>query len=345
MATTPAPSPGRTRGPLAVLVAVPLIVAFALWAFAWPAARTAPRDLPLGVAGPPAAVEQLTGQLRHQEGAFEVHRYHDEAAARNAVRDREVYGAVVATPAGPKMLTASAAGPVVAQLLEQAASRTAPKGTTVRTEDVVPAPANDPRGAALSTSVLPLALAGVAAGALTVLLRLRGTRGVGALLGAAVLVGIVAATLADSWLGILSGNWWAEAASFGLTVLAVGATVAGLGALLGVKGMALGGLLSVLIGNPWSGVSSAPEMLPEPVGMLGQLLPPGAGGTLLRCVGFFEGRAVDTPVLVLTVWAVLGLVAVTVGGLKDPAREGAESTSAPSTPEAAPVRAADPAKF
>ncbi|MGP3988245.1 ABC transporter permease [Streptomyces sp. 3N207] len=330
MTTTPAPSSRRARGPLAVLVAVPLIVAFALWAFAWPAARTAPRDLPLGVAGPPSAVEQLTDQLQQHEGAFEVHRYHDEAAARKAVQDREVYGALVAGPSGPRMLTASAAGPVVAQLLTQVASRTAPEGTTVRTEDVVPAPANDPRGSALSSSVLPLALAGVAAGALTVLLRLRGTRGVGALMGTAVLVGVVGAALADSWLGVLSGNWWAEAAAFGLTVLAVSSTVAGLGALLGAKGIAVGALLSVLLGNPWSGVSTAPEMLPEPVGMLGQLLPPGAGGTLLRNVGLFDGQAVDTPVLVLTVWTVLGLIAVTVGGMRSAPVRAESDGAAPS---------------
>ncbi|NEA79773.1 ABC transporter permease, partial [Actinospica acidiphila] len=34
----------------AVLVLIPTLVALALWAFAWPAARTAPRDVPLGVA-------------------------------------------------------------------------------------------------------------------------------------------------------------------------------------------------------------------------------------------------------------------------------------------------------
>ncbi|NEB79022.1 ABC transporter permease, partial [Streptomyces sp. SID14478] len=37
---------------LAVTVLVPLLAALALWAFAWPAARTAPRDLPVGIAGP-----------------------------------------------------------------------------------------------------------------------------------------------------------------------------------------------------------------------------------------------------------------------------------------------------
>ncbi|WP_369199531.1 ABC transporter permease [Streptomyces sp. PU-14G] len=316
---TSAPGPGRTRklpGTLTVLVAVPLLVSFALWAFAWPAARTAPRDLPLGVAGPAAATARVEARLDRNPGAFALHAYADEAAAREAVRNRDVYGALVATPQGPKLLTASAAGPAVAQLLTEAAARTAPEGTRVRTEDLVPTPPGDPRGAALNASVLPLALAGVATGALVILLRLRGTRGMLALLAAAALVGLAATALTDSWLGVLAGNWWAEAGAFGLTVLAVSSAVAGLGTLLGVKGIGLGATLTVLLGNPWSGVPSAPELLPEPVGTLGQWLPPGAGGTLLRGVGFFDGRAVDTPVLVLTVWAVLGLTALALGGLR-----------------------------
>ncbi|MDJ1138076.1 ABC transporter permease [Streptomyces iconiensis] len=293
-----------------MLVLVPVLVALALWAFAWPAARTAPRDLPLGVAGPAAATGRAERQLGRNEGAFDLHRYANESAARDAIRDREVYGAVAVTAKGPKLLTASAASPVVAQLLEQASARMAPEGARVPTEDVVAAPEGDPRGAALSASVLPLALAGMAAGALAWLLRLRGTRGVLVLIGSAALVGAVGAGIADSWLGVLSGDWWAEAAAIGLTVLAVASAVAGLGSLLGYRGIGLGALVAILFGNPFSGVSSAPEMLPEPLGLLGQFLPPGAGGTLLRSVSFFDGNGADSPAVVLTVWAVLGLLTV-----------------------------------
>lgn len=44
-----------TRKTFAVLVLIPVVVALALSAFAWPAARIAPRDLPIGVAGPATA--------------------------------------------------------------------------------------------------------------------------------------------------------------------------------------------------------------------------------------------------------------------------------------------------
>ncbi|MER7737058.1 ABC transporter permease [Streptomyces sp. NPDC096538] len=313
----------------AVLVLIPTLVALALWAFAWPAARTAPRDLPLGVAGPPAATAPLAQQLEERKGAFDLHRYPDEAAARDAIEDREVYGAVVVTGQGPKLLTASAASPAVAQLLQQAVEqRAASSGGGIVTEDVVPAAASDPRGAVLNTSVLPLALAGIGAGTAVTVLGLRGLAAVGALAGSATLVGVVAAALAHSWLAALPGDWWAVAGTFALATLAVSGAVAGLAALLGRPGLALGSLLVMLLGNPFAGAASAPEMLPEPVGAIGQWLPPGAGVSLLRSVSFFDGAAAAGPALTLTWWAVLGLGAVLVGhavrGRTVPARETSE---------------------
>ncbi|MER5940991.1 ABC transporter permease [Streptomyces sp. NPDC001928] len=316
MSAPSAAPPGNTapRRLIAVVVLVPLLAALALWAFAWPAARTAPRDLPLGVAGPTAAAAQVEQQLNRHEGAFDIHRYADETAARDAIEDRTVYGAVVVTPQGPELLTASAASPAVAQLLQQAmGQQAAAEGTQVKTVDVVPSPANDPRGAALNSSVLPLALAGMAAGAAVTLLRLRGIRAVGALVGVAALIGLVAASIAHSWLGVLSGDWWAEAGVLGLTTLAVSAAVAGLAALVGTAGVGIMAATIMLIGNPFSGAASAPQMLPEPVGAIGQWLPPGAGTTLLRSVSFFDGAAATGPALTLAWWAALGLGAVLLG--------------------------------
>ncbi|MEW5531263.1 ABC transporter permease [Streptomyces virginiae] len=331
------PTPHHTvpasRRVLAVMVLVPLLAALALWAFAWPATRMAPRDLPLGVAGPAAAAAPLEQRLASHEGAFEIHRYADEAAARTAVQNREVYGAVVATPQGPHLLTASAASPVVAQLLTQAISSQAPPtARAVPVTDVVPTPAADVRGAGFGASVLPLALAGVAAGALVSLSGLRGGRAVTAVLGASVLVGLAGAALAHSWLGVLAGNWWAAAGVLALTVAAVAAGVAGLHALLGKPGIGLGAFLIVLLGNPFSGAAGAPQLLPEPAGLVGQWLPPGAGSSLLRSVAFFDGAGAAAPALVLSLWAVLGLTAIAFTGRR----------TTPAHPDQAPVRASAP---
>ncbi|MEW2611762.1 ABC transporter permease [Streptomyces sp. NPDC047880] len=317
--------PSRNRHVIAVVVLVPVLAALALWAFAWPASRIAPRDLPLGVAGPPAAVTGVERQLERHEGAFEIHRYADETAARDAIKDRSVYGAVVVTPQGPELLTASAAGPAVAQLLQQAvAGQAAAEGTQVRTVDVVPTPAGDPRGAVLNAAVLPLALAGIAAGAVATLLGLRGGRAVLALLGASALVGVVAAGIAHSWLGALGGAWWTEAGVLALSTLAVSGAVAGLAALVGPAGTGIGAALVMLVGNPFSGATSAPQMLPEPAGAIGQWLPPGAGTSLLRSVSYFDGAAASGPVMTLTWWAALGLGAVLLGGSLRARNQGSE---------------------
>ncbi|MFE3033236.1 ABC transporter permease [Streptomyces canus] len=318
-----------TRRMIAVVVLVPLLAALALWAFAWPAARTAPRDLPLGVAGPPAATAQVEQGLRQHEGAFELHRYADEGAARAAIENRTVYGAIVVTPRGPELLTASAASPVVAQLLQQAVTRQAAASgaAEVRTVDVVPAPESDPRGAALSSSVLPLALSGIIAGALVTLLGLRGLRAVTALIVAAALVGLIAVALAHSWLGALTGNWWAEAGTLALAMLAVSAAVAGLAALTGPAGIGAVAFLVMFLGNPFSAAASAPQLLPEPVGTIGQWLPPGASATLLRSVSFFDGAAATGPALTLTWWAAVGLGAVVLGNaLKSRTRHATPAT-------------------
>lgn len=314
--STASATPTRThrRRLVAVVVLVPLLAALALWAFAWPAARTAPRDLPLGVAGPSAAAAQVEKQLERKRGAFEIHRYADEAAARDAIEDRTVYGAVVVTPQGPELLTASAASPTVAQLLQQAVARqAAAHGAQLHTVDVVAAPASDPRGAALNASVLPLALAGIAAGSVVTMTGLRGVRAVAALIGAAAPVGAAAAGVAHSWLGVLTGSWWAEAGVLGLATLAVSAAVAGLAALFGRAGLGIAAGTVMLFGNPFSGAPSAPQMLPEPVGTIGQWLPPGASATLLRSVSFFDGAAATGPALTLSWWALLGLGAVLLG--------------------------------
>lgn len=321
------------RRAVAVALLVPLVAILALWAFAWPAARIAPRDLPVGVAGAAPAAERMEERFEEREGAFEVHRFADEAAARAAIEDRTVYGAVVVGPRGPHLLTASAASPVVSQLLREAVTASAPEGAQVRVTDVVATPSGDPRGSVLGASMLPLALAGMAAGAVVTLVGLRGARAAATLVATAALAGIAVTVVAHSWLGALAGDWWTEAGALALTVLAIGSAVAGLAALLGPRGIGLGALLMVLLGNSFSGVTSAPELLPEPVGAIGQWLPLGAGGSLLRSVGFFDGGAAGGAVLTLSLWSALGLAAVLLARRKpagtgpveprpdDPARE------------------------
>jgi hypothetical protein len=290
--------PGH-RLPAAAILVVPLVVAVVLTLFAWPSARLEPRDLPVGVAGPAAAVGPIEEQLSAREGAFDLHRYGGEAAAREAIEEREVYGAFVATPAGPKVLTASAGSPAVAQQLTQAADEAGAEA-----EDLVQA---GPQAPALVSSVLPLVIAGLLVGVVAALASSRGLGKAGLVVTGSVLTGLAATALVQGWLDVVGGDWVANAGVLSLTVLAIAAALAGLHAVAGRAGLAIGALAMIFVGNPFSGVGSAPELLPEPAGVIGQLMPPGAGGNLLRSTGFFDGAGGTEHLTVLLVWTAAGL--------------------------------------
>jgi ABC-2 family transporter len=254
MSTSP-DTGSRHRPPPAAILLVPVIVAAVLALFAWPSARLEPRDLPIGVAGPPAAARTVEQRLAARGEAFDVHRYPSEAAARQAIRERDVYGAFVAEPSGIKVLTASAASGAVGQLLTHAAQEGPGAGrATQRVEDVVPAP----RGAALASSVLPLMLVGIITGVLAGVTATGFARRAGLLLGGSVLAGLTGALVVQSWLDVVGGEWLANAGALRLTVLAIAATVTGLYALLGERGVLLGALTMVLVGNPSR--ASAPRL-------------------------------------------------------------------------------------
>ena len=72
----------------------------------------------------------------------------------------------------------------------------------------------------------------------------------------------------------------------------------------------------VLVGNPLSGAATAPGMLPGWSGSLGQLLPPGAGGQLLRSTAFFDGHGTAGSLIVLAAWVALGAALCLISGLR-----------------------------
>lgn len=304
-------SPTRSPAVVAIGLALGLVALLAgmLSLFAWPAATATPRQLPVVVAGPPAAAGQVGAALEQaQPGAFLVSAVPTRDAAAAAVRDQQAYGALVVGASGAEVLIASARSPVVAQLLSQVGARLAStRQLPLTTTDLVPLPATDPRGAGLVAGLLPIVLGGLAcAAAGTALLARRRWRVVAAALFA-VVGGVVLTVLLQSWLGSLQGSLVANAGVLILGIAAVSFSVLGLESLLGPAGLALGAGAHMLFGNALSAASSAPEMLPAGWGSLGQLLPPGAVNTAVRSVAFFDGSGAARPIVVLAVWAVVGL--------------------------------------
>ena len=304
-----------------------------LLAFAYPATSTAPRDLPLAVAGPPDAVAQVQARLDAQDdGAFDVIGVPDRGSAVDEVLERRAYGALVLGAQGPaELITASAASPAVAQLLNQLAVGLSAAGPqpAFPVTDIAPTPADDPRGAGLAAGSLPLTIGGILTGTLMALL-VRGARrqAVGAL-AAATLVGALTVTVLHGWLGSLEGNIWVEAAAVAGGVVAIALLLIGWNALLGRAGLIAVDLALVLLGNPLSGATSAPHLLPSGWSAIGHWMPLGATVDLLRGISSFDGRGTTLPALALAAWAALGLTLLAVASQRNRAGNQVSATPKP----------------
>jgi hypothetical protein len=307
---------GRRPPVVVVVTLLTAVLTVLLIAFAWPAARSAPRDLPVAVAGPEQAVSQVgAGLEKAMPGGFEITAVADRASAVQLIENRDVYGAIVLDPAQPEVLTASAGGPAVAQILVQLASKLSPDHPA-KVTDVVPLPSEDPRGTGLAAGALPLVIGGILAAVML-------TRFVGS--GAKRMVGAVAFAVAGGlalgavlqfWLGSFEGNYFANSGVIALSIAATSLTLLGLEWLFGMAGLGAGAAVMMLLGNPLSGLTSAPEMLPSGWGAFGQLLPPGAAGTALRSVSFFDGAGSGSAFVVLSAWFALGLFLCGLGAMR-----------------------------
>ncbi|HEX6875480.1 MAG TPA: hypothetical protein VF165_07455 [Nocardioidaceae bacterium] len=281
-----------------------------LVAFAWPPSELRPRDLPVAVAGPPGAAQQVSAAVDDAlgSGALDVRAVPSRTAAVAAIENRDVYGAVVVSPSGPEMLVASAGSPVVAQSLTLLGAQLAARnGTTPRVADVVPLPAADPHGAVFAAGAFPLVIGGIAVGAALALALDRRRTKVATVLGLSVAAGLSLAAVQQFWFDALGGSYWANSGVYALAIGAMAAIVTGLHQALGRVGLALAAATILLLGNPLSGITSAPELLPSGWSLLGQLLPPGAAGTALRSTAFFDGAGAATSLLVLAGWLAVGL--------------------------------------
>jgi hypothetical protein len=304
--------PRRPGHPLLVIFVIAALQVVLVLTFAWAASRATPHRVPIAVTGPAAQTQSFIDDVRAAHpGAFAVTTSWDEAGARSAVTSRQAYAAVVLTPDGATVYTASGAAPSVATQLAAMlpAVITAGKpGAAVVVTDLAPNPRQDPHGAALPAGLIPITITSIVAGAAAGLMsRTRRTR-VAAVILYAVIAGALSAVALQTLLGGLTGHLERNAGVLALACLAVSAATAALASLLKQYGAALSALVVFFFGFPFSGVSSAWQFAPQPYGQIAQYLPVGAANEALRSVAFFAGAAARPPLLVLGAWAGVGLL-------------------------------------
>jgi Protein of unknown function (DUF3533) len=262
-------------------------------------------------------------------GAYEIHEYSSLAAARTAILHRTIYGAYQPGPS-PVLLVANGASPSVAALLQQTFAAVArAQGQKLAVQDVVPLPSSDSRGATAFSAVLSLIIAGIMGSTVIYLLgRHRPPpERLGFMVALAIGAGLVTALVTNVIVGAFPGHFLAVWGVAALFMLALGIPIAAFQVLLGAAGTAVGAVMFLVIGNPASGGSSAPELLPGFWRALSQVLPPGAATTAMRDVVYFHGHGMTRALLVLALYAILGAIVVfTVHYIRGRARPAAAST-------------------
>lgn len=283
-----------------------------LLAFIWPTMTSAVKNLPIAVSGTTQQTSQVTKQLDSRSpGTFAVTRVSTRADAVRLIRTRDVDGAVI-VQASPEVLTASANGAAVTQIMTGVAT-----ATHATVTDIVPLSSQDSRGLGLSAASFPLALGGILGGiliALTVTGSWRRLVGVGVY---AVLAGVGVTALLQGLFGILLGGFWLNAAAISLTMAATASFVVGMNALVGRVGIPVGSVVTMLVGNPLSASTQPAQFLAGPWGAVGQWFVPGASTTLVRDLSYFPDANPTFAWLVLAGWAVIGLVATAAGHFRN----------------------------
>ena len=308
MSSQPTSAVRRSRPFVAVAFGVlaGTIVALVALAFLWPVATSEAHDLPVGVVG---------GQLPSSADLpVEPTSYDTRADAVQAILDRELYGAFILDADGPEVLVASADGPATVSVLEGVGDELASaQGAVLITTDLVPLPGGDPVGAGMSAMGFPIVLGGILGGVLVSLLVAGVARRLLALVVYAAVGGFLVAVATGPLLGILVGHFWIEALVLGAGMLGTASTVVGLNALLGTPGLAVGAVITMLIGNPISGATLPYQFIAGPWGAIGQYFVPGAAASLVREVNHFPEASTRHAWTVLLAWTLAGVVLSLLG--------------------------------
>jgi hypothetical protein len=192
-------------------------------------------------------------------------------------------------------------------------------GTDVSVEDVVPLPEADPTGIGIGGLAFPLVFGGIVP---VVAFRKIFPRSnawyLPGLIGFAALGGIAVAAVLTFSFGSIEAAFWPVAASMALGIAALALPLAGLQNVFGAKGFTIGAMTMMFLGNPLAGISTTSAWLPSGLGTLGQILPPGAAGVLVRSAAYFHGAGGLTAASTLAAGIVIGLVLFAIGTRRAP---------------------------
>lgn len=331
---------------LTLTIGLTAVLAIMMTAFSLPAVNSGINNVPIGIiATNDETFQKMAKPLRNK--GFKVSEYATAYQAKAQINKRDIYGAISLDASGNlTVYEATAASAAVSQALTQIGNNVVTQqkaigsaqinqiiaktndvntikalnqklaqlnAKTAKIVEVRAFPKADSKGTGLAAGALPIALGGWI-GAVAIANMIKGKRQkFAAVISFAVIGGLGLVAVIQYGIGTFDGNYFLTSLGAMLGIAATGFFVLGILEVLGNPGLGIAAVLLILLGNPLSGLASAPEMLPTGWGALGQLLPPGATGTLLRNIAFFNGHAIAYPLTVLLAYVVIGMLLFKIG--------------------------------
>lgn len=306
--------PARTKftKAVALILGLSIILVGMLLLFIMPSLKSGPHHLEVGIVGSQTTIDQVDQALASEDPeAFDLVPFANGEELNTAIKERRITGGFdLSTPSTPRIAVASAGSTAVSGTLTQVGTGIAKSmGTEPIIEDIVPLPAADPTGTGIGGLAFPLVFGGIVpAVAFRSLLSGHRTWILGGIVLFALVGGFIVSLVLQELFGSTEGVLWPVTGAMALGIAALALPLSGLAEVFGNKGFTLAAMTMMFVGNPFAGIATSSVWLPGAVATLGQLLPPGATGTLVRAVAYFDGHGGSHALWTLIAWVVFGLV-------------------------------------
>ncbi|MEV5489678.1 hypothetical protein AB0L47_16990 [Streptomyces bobili] len=319
-AGTAASTPNRRRAVIAMLAALGICAVMqSLFATTYMSAGHASKatNLPFGAVGSSSVLAAAQKNI-----SLKVTRYPNEAAAKSAMNEARIYGALVSSGGSNTLIVVPSMSDLapldLAVRFEQAARSTGQK-LTVQQYAPLPLAAKDPFGLVQGLMLVPLLIGGYMSS--TLLLAATGKAAgrwrAAQLAGFAVVSGLVIDLIVCYWLqGFPSSKFWITWPICSLIVAVVAFVAAILQKLLGPIGTLVTVVVMILLGNPSSGGASGAPYLPAFWRDLGPYLPPRNGYILLHHTIYFDGHGTSQVLINLLIYLVVAALVLIVLDLR-----------------------------
>jgi hypothetical protein len=235
-------------------------------------------------------------------------------------------------PRVPVLLVATAVSPALTRaIVGDVRSAAAAAHSLVAVQDIRPLPSHDPDSLSQVYFVIALMTPSLLFGSLLVSRispKLNPLWQLAVIAVYAAIAGGVATALADPAIGALTGAPWGIFGIGTLLAFAAAAIAAAVRRWTGGIGYVVLGLLLIPVGISASGTTLGPNMITQWYADLGKALLPGSAMPAVQNTVYFNGSNIATPLLILSAWALAGILAMIMAAFLHPPVPGQKAESA-----------------